>query len=57
MHSSIANFCINACVKLLQSILSIIRIHVPEVSFHNIKQTSPHLKLMHCLKYDIITSQ
>lgn len=44
MHSSIANFCINTCVNvLLQSILSIIRIHVPEVSFHNIKQTSPHL--------------
>lgn len=46
MHSSIANFCINACIKLLQSILSIIRIHVPEVSFHNIKQTSPHLNAL-----------
>lgn len=48
MHSSIAHFCINACVKLLQSIhvLSIIRIHVPEVSFHNIKQTSPHLNAL-----------
>lgn len=46
MHSSIANFCINACVKLLQSILSIIKIHVPEVSFHNIKRTSPHLNAL-----------
>lgn len=46
MHSSIANCCINACVKLLQSILSIIRIHAPEVSFHNIKQTSPHLNAL-----------
>lgn len=43
MHSSIANFCINACVKLLQSILSIIRF---QVSFHNIKQTSPHLNAL-----------
>lgn len=46
MHSSIANFCINACVKLLQSILSIIRIRVPDISFHNIKQTSPHLNAL-----------